>query len=161
MVINFYEKSYIFVIYLMIFWLVGIILLFSPLASNIYFKLIAFGLIVGAFFLLKDQIFKRKWVISICQDNIKIKGFTPGFHLLSTREEIPLDRIIKIHIGIKRPVPLWEGSSAADKKYLWIWYKTNGEEKEIYYPHLPNISHYKRLIELLSKNEKLKVEISM
>jgi hypothetical protein len=106
-------------------------------------------------------------------DGIVIRGVRPGIWKLFQLwivERIEDSNISLIRVGYIRDKKLGglvsyppgePSKGAVFQMFLWIKYRKEGIERDIYYPHLKNIEDYLKLIKLLEDHYGTKVEKSL
>lgn len=148
---EYYEKTFLKVLPFIVFCL-GVI---SPFVRDYPLATWSLRFLILAFFVIEIYIvLDRRPVLVITNDWVFLKGLRPGFAKLLQLwhgEQIPLGDIIDIRVGkirergafgMKLP-PLGEPTSSSHiRKFLWVRYRRDGRQMELYYPHTPLIRNF-------------------
>jgi len=136
-------------------------------------RVLTLGVYIAAVFALLclfKNIFFKRIVVSLEPGRIMLLGLRPGMWKLFQRwivERIDDKDIVAIKVGYLRErrlggmlsYPSGEPSKAAIfQMFLWVKYRNGGREKNIYYPHLKNVSRFVDLIACLEARYGSKVE---
>jgi len=155
-----------------ILMVISIIGLFVPIEHS-SFKITVYVVLVISIVLTMRGAFVKRPVIELGTDSMVIRGVRPGMWKLFQLwivERIEDANISLIRVGYIRDkrlgglfsYPPGEPSKGAVfQMFLWIKYRKEGIEKDIYYPHLKNVTDYPQLIKLLEHHYGAKVEKSM
>ncbi|HEX3720564.1 MAG TPA: hypothetical protein VH595_21645 [Verrucomicrobiae bacterium] len=168
---TFYETTAAKVVPWIFLSLISIIALFVPIVSSIFAIKIAVYLVLlfSILCLIKSAVTKRA-VVTLQDDGIILRGVRPGIWKLFQRwitERIDDTSVSLIRIGYLREkqlgqlfsLPPGESSKGAMfQMFLWVKYDNHGCKRELYYPHLKNVSRFMELIQSLESRYGSKVE---
>jgi hypothetical protein len=134
----------------------------TPLAEEFVplkvFVMLSFGLVT---FLQLKAFGISNPVLILDENRLVLRGVRPGFWKLFQRwitdtindadiTSVRIGYIREKRFGLYNAPPLGEPSrNKRFQMFLWIKHNKNGEEVELYYPHLKNVKDYKSAIECL------------
>jgi hypothetical protein len=151
---------------------ISVIGLFVPIEHS-SFKITVYVVLALSIVLTIRGVFAKRPVVELSMDGIVMRGVRPGMWKLFQLwivERIEDANISLIRVGYIRDkrlgglfsYPPGEPSKGAVfQMFLWIKYRKEGVERDIYYPHLKNVANYPQLIKLLEDHYGPKLEKSL